>query len=909
MDDANDITKQDMIARVDEVDDTGSATSDVPGEELSDALAAGEPVKEIPVSISPEVIHLLSEQMYTSPLKAIEELVANAYDADANVCRIALFLREKGTGKEIETPDDKTSVGDSTEGEGEIDVVEEGDSDEHAIGNIAEAGQGRSAPGSKGVEGLIAVFDDGHGMTVEGLADLWSVGASPKRAGKPTARHGRMPIGKFGIGKLATYAVANRITYVTSGADGVHHVVCDFGRFEGKPPGSPAEMLQVTRIDDLQSALARPDMLAVLERLGIEIGDLSTKKDSNWTLCLLDHLKPAAADLQVGRLSWVLRTAMPLQLEFSVFLDNEEQKSSKEEADVVVSFEADELEPRRIASLNKKHGMKLVARDGGLFEAIHFPSGIKGKTIVTAGSLRGKSERYTRSYGFFIRVRGRLINLEDPLFHNSPHSFTTFNRFRADLDIDDLHEILTAPREGVHVGLKRELAVAITHEIALQARDRFEKADQEENDPKLTPEHTRVYVAERLVERPMADALTIHGSDAGGDVDNTWMYVEDVAPEKLRDVVTQLYTERTRYDFARSSLGETEPLTRFDPNSSSFLVNSDHELVRAFDDDPRARELLDLVAAAEVMLEVYMVESDLPGFEIGEILSRRDLLLRSLATDRVFSRPTIAKMLRKHSDDAIQLELALIAAARAMGFQVKHVAGSKQPDGIARFLDTTGKETKITLEAKSSKGTPSLSAIDFAGLQEHKTTEDAAGCLLVAPSYPAKLDDGSSTANRARNLEISCWTVEQLALVVEKGEDLEITAAQIAHIVANKFAPIDVEAAIAEILANSRDMGALYRGVMDQLGRMFAGQSPVGAPKRVTSIAALLAEKPEFAGISEDDVKLAAAHLASQSKGGLSLAKRGDVLMFHTDFEEVERRVSHLTKNIGKPRSLGTFKN
>jgi len=59
---------------------------------LSDALASGDVVATLDVSLSNEIVHLLSEQLYTSPLKAIEELVVNSYDADAAECRIALLF-------------------------------------------------------------------------------------------------------------------------------------------------------------------------------------------------------------------------------------------------------------------------------------------------------------------------------------------------------------------------------------------------------------------------------------------------------------------------------------------------------------------------------------------------------------------------------------------------------------------------------------------------------------------------------------------------------------------------------------------------------------------------------------------------------------------------------------------------
>lgn len=64
----------------------------LPNQELSNAFGAGPVIAQLDVSISNEVVHLLSEQLYTSPLKAIEEIVVNAYDADATECRIGLLL-------------------------------------------------------------------------------------------------------------------------------------------------------------------------------------------------------------------------------------------------------------------------------------------------------------------------------------------------------------------------------------------------------------------------------------------------------------------------------------------------------------------------------------------------------------------------------------------------------------------------------------------------------------------------------------------------------------------------------------------------------------------------------------------------------------------------------------------------
>src|SRR5260370_16222870 len=91
----------------------------------------GKKASEIALKISTELVHLLSDQLYQSPLKALEELVINSYDAGAQVCR--LF---------VPSPTEQTED------------------------------QGRK---------FIAVFDTGSGLTDEGMTDLWHIGRSNKR--------------------------------------------------------------------------------------------------------------------------------------------------------------------------------------------------------------------------------------------------------------------------------------------------------------------------------------------------------------------------------------------------------------------------------------------------------------------------------------------------------------------------------------------------------------------------------------------------------------------------------------------------------------------------------------------------------------------------------------------------------
>ena len=86
--------------------------------------AHGAPTKEVQVQVSYEVVKLLSEQLYATPVKAIEELVVNSWDAEATNCSVFVEL--------------------------------------------------------DGPHPLIAVFDDGKGMTLRELEDLWHIGVSNK---------------------------------------------------------------------------------------------------------------------------------------------------------------------------------------------------------------------------------------------------------------------------------------------------------------------------------------------------------------------------------------------------------------------------------------------------------------------------------------------------------------------------------------------------------------------------------------------------------------------------------------------------------------------------------------------------------------------------------------------------------
>lgn len=198
-----------------------------------DFSSVGRKIDDVEVQFGTRLLKHFSEQLYASPNKAFEELISNSWDAGATVCHV-------GTSANLAEPD-----------------------------------------------AMVMVLDNGVSMDRQGLHDLWKVAWSRKRDQAPVDE--REPIGKFGIGKLATYALANKLTYVCKASDGVIRVVTmDYDEFEKKQPSSKKvavtvwqPMREVT-LAQVQEVLARSDVGAgIWDLIKQDLGSRSTSaKDS-----------------------------------------------------------------------------------------------------------------------------------------------------------------------------------------------------------------------------------------------------------------------------------------------------------------------------------------------------------------------------------------------------------------------------------------------------------------------------------------------------------------------------------------------------------------------------------------------------------------------------------------------------
>ncbi len=819
----------------------------------------GEPLPEaLRVQISYELIRLLSEQLYSSPAKAIEELVVNAWDADAETCSV----------------------------------------------HVPAAGE--SAP--------IVVFDNGHGMDLAGLKDLWMVGASRKRDADRSVTPNRRQIGKFGIGKLATYAVANRITYITRTAERILSVSVDFTIFSSsEEAGGSVAPVEVDVIESSPQELGVDDAFRDLaELVNQDPTALCAEDDQSWTFVVLENLKPAAQKLTTPRLEWIFRTAMPLDSNFSLLLNGQQVDSVDEDVEWVVDFKVAELADDRLNDLSQKTEEQWE-RDGDVLRCAALPNGVTGRVRVARESLyRPTTKRADlgRSHGYFVRVLGRLVNEEDPLFGLKPRSYQTFNRFIAQVDADDLDEDLTAPREAVERSTARLVFEELLGALFSQARTQYddylhEKAEQE----RRKKESDRSFVSPGLVEHPVADAVV--AAEVYEDQGEEWTLVRfDADPSKTEALVQELYgdqTQRRSYRYRYEERGRGERLVLFDPDDRAFILNEEHPVVVEFGEvKGRARELVELLATSEAMLEIYLREAGVATGQVRQIIERHDQLLRSLAQERSYSPAALARSLRESQYHDKEYEAALVAAMRLLGFTTRHVSGSDNPDGIAEFFD--GDKTIIlTLEAKSSEtgGEVSLSRLGFDGLRSHADEEEAAGCLLLATAYPGDSMTGQA-ARRARTNKVSCWTTEDLARVIEATERRHLTTREVLEIVLKDFAPGEVAAAIEHLLATPGwTQTELRSTVLDELieltGRV-AGVQP-----DVSAIAMSLAANSQFQGVKADEVRDALETLASASAGGLHLGTDKRAFL-RVDGDELRRRVAHLVDGDLTPRRPGAFR-
>ena len=185
------------------------------------------------------------------------------------------------------------------------------------------------------------VWDNGLSIDLQGLHKLWWIARSPKNVGDRTATSGgrtRAMIGKFGIGKLASYAVGHRISHVCRRDGRFLLVGVDYRSVPALTDGeegSGSVRRHSTAVVELTEREAHEHVSALFSEAPQALEALWT--EPHWTLAVIDDLKEDVR-LTEGRLSWnSLGNGMPLRPDFQVFV-NDAEVESKLAKDGVVSW-------------------------------------------------------------------------------------------------------------------------------------------------------------------------------------------------------------------------------------------------------------------------------------------------------------------------------------------------------------------------------------------------------------------------------------------------------------------------------------------------------------------------------------------------------------------------------------------
>ena len=713
-----------------------------------DFASIGTATDDIEVRLSYRIVELFSEGLYTSPNKAVEELVANSFDAGARKVHVLL------------------------------------------------------SPNIHDQDATIAVIDDGEGMDEEGLKRHWLIGISNKRS-LPSLPGGRKQIGKFGIGKLATYVLANRLTHISKRGSKYYSTSMDYRDIDRRvdraiEPKAPVR-IALRELTAAQAELAvRPwtGSAAFQAANAVLFGEGSP---DSWTVGIMSALKDKVHEIKPGVLRWVLRTALPLRPDFGIWLSGDKLEPSKEGKGLlerwVLGKDLDELprpSPKGITTSEDKNAPPSSEHRFGLL--VPGLGRITGYAEAYKDLLTGKSDEISRSNGFFVYVYGRLLNVVDGHFGISPDELRhgTFGRFRLVVHMDGLDDGLRSNREAISEGPLLETAQDVLRAIFNAVRPRIETHDRDEDPGEK--------LARKLAASPasLTRGPIVELSRAVAENKSKALYLivprHESKPEResflvdleKRSAEAETFVTGITIDFEGSS---RDGIVRFDTVSGTLRLNGWHPFVATFHDEftnKRLGQPLEMFAMAEVLAEAHLHSIGVRGSMIDEFLSARDQLLRHLANESGHqSALSVANTLLEARNSPDRLEESVCNAFRSLGFDVTPLGKKGQPDGVATAnlsADESGnpRHYKVTLEAKSKENpgaTVSAKDVGIATVIRHRNNLQCDHAIVVGPAFPTSAGDdsalGESIEDDRRKSEtegshrtITLITVDELARLV-----------------------------------------------------------------------------------------------------------------------------------------------
>lgn len=697
----------------------------------------GKKIDDIDVVISSRIIELFSAGLYSSPNKAFEELICNSYDAFASkVC--------------VYTPND-VSVSNS----------------------------------------FIWVCDNGEGLDAEELKQLWRIGHSLKRKDKERDER-RLQIGQFGIGKLSTYILARKLTYISKKNEKYILATMDYNLINDDVRGIKIDEREVNE----EEAKSIIDVYIKNSLLSFDLfGDRAEK---TWTLSLMTELKPKAAEIKIGRLKWLLSSALPLNPGFELVFNGVRVESSKIRIPIMKRWiigKEDETAERIIGA-----SCRLEMKDNGqeqYFVDLLNLKGVNGEFVLYEDSLvNGKSSDLGRSNGIFLSIRGRLINLDDPLLGMEAFVHGVFNRTRIVINADELDNNLTSTREAVKEcvplsQLKDYIKKKFNNEVRKYYFEQ-EKILNKEKSVSYRMSQTSYTTSKRPVynfiksffANKVINPLLIEKPPLDKQEELLKLYERDL--ETGEQVI-----EKIEYDFKQME----EPIAKLNLVTKTLHINKTHPFVANYIDGINYLIPLESMIITEVLTESYLYELISDESIINSIIMRRDSTLRQLALSDKIGIPTAAMFLKDSLDSATGLEEAVARVLTVFGFEVTPIGGKGEPDGKAEAFLGFNEEGKkksysLTYDAKStSKDRIAAATAHLSGLRRHREKYNADFSLEVAIDYQGSDDELSAVSIEANNEKVTMLTAKDLIKLLLLMTPKQIGLDKLKDLFENCYAP------------------------------------------------------------------------------------------------------------------------
>jgi hypothetical protein len=674
---------------------------------------AGVKIDEIPVEISYRIIELFSAGLYSSPNKAFEELVSNSYDAGATkVC--------------VQVPIDK------------------------------------SLPDS-----VLWVCDNGESMGKDGLKQFWKIGSSTKRENEKTDR---LVIGKFGIGKLATYILTNKLTLICKAQDGNYYAVTmNYSNINSisEKTGIKLNERQLS-LEEVKTALS-PYVGTSNEKI-LSFNLWGVNAEPTWTMAIMSDLKPKAHQIQEGRLKWILSTALPLNPAFQLFYNGSTIFPSKEKILIKKTFifgVDDEVAKRNKYKVGTYRGQPAVNMN-----TIH---NVTGQIDLYQESLvASKSDNISRSHGIFLIVRGRLINIDDALLPGmSPLFHGLFNRIRITVNADELDNYITSTREAIKESEQLSEIKAYINSKFNEVRSYYHSAIEEE-ERKNRASYKIAAASSGLSRRPI---LVAAKKFFDGEISDLFL---TEFPKGLSAVETTEFINRLEDDLVSekgmihnvewAALNPDDPIAKLDLETGIAKINLLHPFFANFMDEVKSTLPFELIALTEILTECFLIENGINQEEVYSIMRRRDDILRELTFSDKPNAPFVAALLQASLGDSTGLEESVKQAFVSLGFETSKIGGPGKPDGKANaYLGPVGSSDNysITYDAKSTaKDKIKATTAHISGVDRHRDDFKADFAAVVAIDFEGADDPNSAVNKEAKKHKINLIRAKDLSALI-----------------------------------------------------------------------------------------------------------------------------------------------